>query len=76
MIVFDDFFLSKEVQVLAFKQIVSYLVPSLVKTQTQTTVAGLLKYEKFNSMCLVHVIKFFNNSDAILNFEHIAMHCG
>ena len=34
MIVFDDFFLSKEVQVLAFKQIVSHLVPSLVKTQT------------------------------------------
>ena len=25
----------------------------------------------------VHVvIEFFNNSDAILNFEHIAMHCG
>ena len=21
-------------------------------------------------------IEFFNNSDAILNFEHIAMHCG
>ena len=22
------------------------------------------------------LIEFFNNSDAILNFEHIAMHCG
>ena len=22
------------------------------------------------------VIEFFNNSDDILNFEHIAMHCG
>ena len=22
------------------------------------------------------LIEFFNNSDAIFNFEHIAMHCG
>ena len=22
------------------------------------------------------LVEFFNNSDAILNFEHIAMHCG
>ena len=31
-----------------------------------------------NCCCMVkvHSIEFFNNSAAILNFEHIAMHCG
>ena len=25
---------------------------------------------------MLSLIEFFNNSDAILNFEHIAVHCG
>ena len=37
----------------------------------------LVRYNFFNTEHdFLISIEFFNNSDAILNFEHIAMHCG
>ena len=38
--------------------------------------AAILRDTKSKQGVRVNSIEFFNNNDAILNFEHIAMHCG
>ena len=41
-----------------------------------TIFSSLLKAETHISTYIFDIIELFNNSDAILNFEHIAVHCG